>query len=75
MGFETVGSDRDAGRISFKGGGLVKIFVRKVCEKKLFDANFVHFTLLKSQFQKSRGATPPLASSLAASLEAALWCK
>ena len=25
-------------------GGLVKFFVRKVCEKKLFNANFVHFS-------------------------------
>ena len=28
----------------FLGGGLVKFFDRKVCEKKLFNANFVHFS-------------------------------
>ena len=28
----------------FLGGGLVKFFVRKVCEKKLFNVNFVHFS-------------------------------
>ena len=28
----------------YLGGGLVEIFVRKVCEKKLFNANFVHFS-------------------------------
>ena len=43
-----------------------------ICEKQLFDANFVHFTLLKSQFQKSRqgGYAPisPLPRTLAASL-------
>ena len=47
----------------YLGRGIVKIFVRKVFEKKLFDANFFHFTVLTSQFQKSRGgARPPLAS-------------
>ena len=47
---ETVLVDRGAARILFRGG--LELFVRKVYEKKLFNANFVHFS---HNFRNLRG--------------------